>query len=83
MQKCNGHPISPLILESNNSHNIKEILLLHQAKFTAYIQQIGLNIQNYEKITNLQSKSTTIITLKTTCFKVDFNDNSVKIAPLK
>jgi hypothetical protein len=33
--------------------------------------------------TNMKNSSTTILTLKTTCFKVDINDNFAKITPLK
>jgi hypothetical protein len=82
MHQCSGTPYNPLILENNNSTNLKEILAQNQEEFLAYLHQLGLDVQHSELNTNLQNSSTTILTLKTTCFKVDFNDNLVRIAPL-
>ena len=83
MHKCKGIPSKTILLESYNSHNVKKIIALNNEKFINYIQKIGLHVKHYERTTNLQNSSTTILTLKTTCFKVDFNDNFVKISALK
>jgi hypothetical protein len=83
MHKCKGTASSPLLLELHNSKNLKKIIALHNEKFIHYIQKIGLDIKHYERTTNLQNTSTTILTLRTTCFKVDFNDNFAKISALK
>ena len=83
MHKCKGIPSNTLILESNNSKDIKKIIARNDNKFINYIQKIGLNVQHYASTINFQNTSTTIITLRTTCFKVDFNDNFVKISALK
>ena len=83
MHKCKGTPSDTLLLESHNSNNLKKVIALNNEKFINYIQKIGLNLKHYERTENLQNSSTTLLTLKTTCFKVDFNDNFVKISALK
>ncbi|WP_418641150.1 hypothetical protein [Sulfurimonas sp. ST-27] len=83
MHKCKGFPSNTLILESDNSKDLKKIIAHNNEKFINYIQKIGLNVQHYASTINFQNTSTTIITLKTTCFKVDFNDNFVRISALK
>jgi len=83
MKKCNGRPYDILILDPHNSNNLKTILLKNKEEFTNFLYKIGLNIRHKEETHNSINHSSTVLTLKTTCFKVDFNDNSVKIAPLK
>ena len=84
MQKCKGTIFQkPLILESKNSHDLKYTLQRNSEIFFQYLSKIGLVVENHETLYNQTDQSFTIITLKTTCFKVDFNENFVKIAPLK
>ena len=83
MTKCEGIPSQTLILASLNKHNFQKIIDKHKDKFIEYIQKLGINVESRERTTNNQINSTTIVTLKTTCFKVDFNDNFVKISHLK
>ncbi|ADN08715.1 hypothetical protein [Sulfurimonas autotrophica] len=83
MHKCKGTPSNTLLLESHNSKNLKKIIALNNEKFIDYIYKLGLNVEHKECTTNLQNTSTTILILKTTCFKVDFNDNFAKISVLK
>jgi len=83
MQPCHGKEQKPLVLENNNSKNLKQIISKNSDEFIQYIHRLGLDIKSEQTVTNLQIKSTTIITLKTTCFKVDFNDNFARITPLK
>ena len=83
MHKCKGTPSNSLLLESNYSKNIKQIITLNHEKFINYIHQLGIHVEHQEQTINLQNISTTILTLKTTCFKVDFNDNFVIISALK
>ncbi|WP_193151412.1 hypothetical protein [Sulfurimonas sediminis] len=83
MHRCKGFSSNTLILESDNSKDLKKIIARNNEKFINYIQKIGLNVQHYASTINFQNTSTTIITLKTTCFKVDFNDNFVRISALK
>ena len=82
MQKCTGVSTNSLILQTNNK-NLKQIISLKNEKFIAYVHKLGLNVKHREKTSNFQNTSTTILTLKTTCFKVDFNDNFAKITALK
>jgi len=84
MLPCEGKTFAkPVYLENDSSNNIKQIISNHKEKFIDYIHKIGLHVSYNSKTINMQNKSTTILTLKTTCFKVDFNDNLVKITPLK
>ncbi len=83
MKKCKGKPYNYLILDSQKSKNLKTILLENSEEFTSFLYKIGLHIDHEEETLNSINHSLTTLTLKTTCFKVDFNDNSVKIAPLK
>ena len=62
---------------------LKEIISSNFEEFIYFIHKLGLNIEHKDKTINFEHTSTTVLTLKTTCFKVDFNDNFVKISPLK
>ncbi|WP_428739476.1 hypothetical protein [Sulfurimonas sp.] len=83
MQKCSGTPQESIFLDPHDSENLKTIIDENKEEFVAYLHQLGLQVKHREKTKNFQNSSTTVLTLKTTCFKVDFNDNSVKITPLK
>lgn len=83
MQKCKGQVQDSLILDPKNSDNLQTIIDDNNEEFIEFLHKLGLQVKHHEKTTNYQNSSTTVLTLKTTCFKVDFNDNSVKISPLK
>jgi len=83
MTQCEGEPSQRLILPSSNAENFPKLVAKHREEFIEYIHTLGLDIQSRDTTTNNQMNSTTIVTLKTTCFKVDFNDTFVKISHLK
>ena len=83
MQKCSGKPQKELILENTTDGDFTKLIHKNIEVFYEYIRTIGLHVEHNEKTQNMQNKFTTILTLKTTCFKVDFNDNFAKIAALK
>jgi hypothetical protein len=83
MKKCLGKPYDSLILEASKDESLQDIISKNNEEFINYIHKLGLNVQHSQKVFNNQSKSTIILTLKTTCFKVDFNDNFARISPLK
>jgi len=83
MQKCHGTPQKSLILTTNTTNNIQNIITQHKEKFITYIHKLGISVHHQEKNINYQNSSTTILTLHTSCFKVDFNDNFAKITALK
>ncbi len=83
MHKCHGNPSNILILETANNKNLKQIIAKNDEKFRDYLFKLGLLVEHQEKTNNLQNTSTTTMTFKTTCFKVDFNDNFAKITALK
>jgi len=83
MHKCLGIAQKAIKLESDGGKNLDTIIKNNRLEFIEYLHKLGLNVNHQEKNINYQNRSTTILTLKTTCFKVDFNDNFAKIAPLK
>ena len=83
MQKCKGSPQKSILLEHKKRDNLRDIISSSNDEFIEYIHKLGLHVE-YDSVTkNMQNSSTTILTLKTTCFKVDFNEKFVRIAPLK
>jgi len=83
MQKCDGKTYNPIIFETRDDKNLKKILSSNKEEFIDYIHKLGLIVEHKDSTINFQYTSTTILTLKTRCFKVDFNDNFVRISPLK
>ena len=83
MTKCPGTPFSDISLDSDNDKDIKTIISKNREKFIDYMHKIGLDVRYKDTTTNYQNRSHTIMTLKTTCFKVHFNDNLVRMSPLK
>ena len=83
MQKCIGTPQNSLLLESDGSTDLKTIISKHKEEFISFMHKLGLHLEHKEKNINYQNSFTTILTLKTTCFKVGFNDNFAKISSLK
>lgn len=83
MQKCSGNEQKSLILDAHSSEDLVTIIQENKEEFVDYLHQLGLQVKHDEKTKNAQNISTTVLTLKTSCFKVDFNDNFVKIIPLK
>ncbi|WP_415397955.1 hypothetical protein [Sulfurimonas sp. CS5] len=83
MTKCLGKPLQALTFTSYGNENLKQNISENSELFVDYIHKLGLQVEHKGITNNFQNKSTTILTLKTTCFKVDFNDNLVRIAPLK
>ena len=83
MQKCKGTPQTSLILQKNHTKNIKKIIRNHMDDFITYIHKLSIDVEHKEKNSNYQNSSTTILTMHTRCFKVDFNDNFAKITALK
>lgn len=83
MQKCDGSlSKETLVLESHQDRDLKTIIDKNIDEFFAYLQKIGLYIQNRDAVIDLQNSNTTILILKPQCFKVDFNDNFVKITAI-
>lgn len=83
MKKCSGVPQKELLLPNTTDNNLEKLISQNSEEFIDYIHKLGLHVQHKETTINLQNSSTTTLTLKTTCFEVDFNDSFVKIAPLK
>jgi len=83
MKKCSGKEKKSIYIQSDGLKNLQKIITNHFEDFIDYIHKLGLHIEHQSNTINLQNHSTTILTLKTTCFKVDINENFAKIAPLK
>ncbi|WP_188109971.1 hypothetical protein MLC52_03385 [Sulfurimonas sp. NW15] len=48
-----------------------------------FFQKLGLHVKSYDSFDTVNSHTNTTITFFTQCFKVDFNDNFVRISALK
>ena len=83
MKQCEGKAQNSIFLESKNNDSLEEIIKNNSMKFTDFLHKIGLHVEHKEKILKAQNTSTTVVTLKTACFKVDFNDNLARITHLK
>jgi hypothetical protein len=84
MQKCKGKTQTPIYLDIENKEtNLKKIIYNNFDRFVGFINKLGLEIKYKGKTINYEYTSAMTLTLKTTCFKVDINDNFAKIAPLK
>jgi len=83
MKKCDGKEQESIFLNTDKEKSLKKIITNNFEEFIYYIHKLGLHINHKDKTINLEHTSTSILTLKTTCFKVDINDNLAKITPLK
>ncbi|WP_246032266.1 hypothetical protein [Sulfurimonas crateris] len=83
MTKCEGTPQDEFMLMNRDADNLKKLISQNSQEFIEYIHKLGMHVNHDEKTINMQNSYTTVLTLKTTCFKVDFNDNFATIAPLK
>ena len=83
MKHCSGKPQNFIELSSQGDDELKDVIKNNSFEFMDFIHKIGLDVEHKETTLNAQNSSTTILTLKTTCFKVDFNDNFAKITALK
>ncbi len=83
MQKCTGQVKESINISNDTNKTLKNLLSSLDSEFIDYIHKLGLDVDSSDITYNLSNSSTTILTLKTTCFKVDINENFVIIAPLK
>jgi len=84
MTKCQGTPTSQkLLLENNTSAPFQFLIKKNSEQFIDYLHKIGMHITYTNTTHNNKSQTSTRLTFQTRCFKVDFNDNFVTIAPLK
>jgi hypothetical protein len=86
MQKCPQNSFlneKALLLPIKKSKDLKEIILQNYEEFLEYLQKSGMKVEHAQETRNSINHSTTRLTFQTHCFKVDFNDNFVTIAPLK
>ncbi len=83
MTKCTGLVQNSIELAYKDTKNLLEVISQNNESFIDFIHKIGLGLEYKSLTINAQYSSTTIITLKTRCFKVDFNDYFVKISSLK
>jgi carbonic anhydrase len=84
MHKCEGKTQTPINLDIKNKEtNLKKIIYNDFDRFINFIHKLDLEIKHNDKTIDYEHTSTTTLTLKTTCFKVDINDNFAKLTPLK
>ncbi|MEA3373139.1 MAG: hypothetical protein U9Q62_05535 [Campylobacterota bacterium] len=82
MQKCSGTPRHSILLDTQDSANLHQILLRGFDDFFALMQKEKLHIRHSEKTINGVNSAQTVVTLPPHCFTVDFNQGLVKISAL-
>jgi len=82
MQKCNASPTDSISLKNYNN-NLKDTISHNPQKFIDFIYKNGIEVRHRDETINGIYSGTTILTLKTTCFKVDFNEKFARITTLK
>ena len=83
MQPCPGEVISVIELPVLKDDTFGSLIEENTLEFIDFLHKIGLDLQYQSLVKNSIHTSTTVHTLKTTCFKVEFNDNFARISPLK
>ena len=83
MKKCSGKPTSSIELRVLKSDKLSDIIDNNSEKFINYLHKIGLDLEFKSTTSKYEYSAVSIHTLKTTCFKVDFNDNFARLSPLK
>jgi len=83
MQACDEKIIDSIIFQTPQNNNLYTVIKENNEEFIDFIHKLGLSVQHTEETANAINRATTILTLKTRCFKVDFNDTFVKISALK
>ena len=82
MRKCCGRPTNTLLLKNYNN-NVKEIISKNSKEFINFLHKVGIEVKHRDETINAIYTGTTILTFRTTCFKVDFNEDFAKITALK
>lgn len=83
MTPCHGTPSNTIYIETNGSKNLHRILENNPESFSDFIAHEQLQVSHKENTTNAVNHSRTILQMAPTCFAVDFNEDFVKISPLK
>jgi hypothetical protein len=87
MTPCQGklHKKSLLLAYPKNIENphLKTLIKQNFDDFFEYISHLAIDIDHKEKTQNFQNSSQTRLVLRTTCFKVDFNDSFVTITAIE
>lgn len=83
MTPCHGTPTHAVYIETKGSKNLHTILENNPEAFSAFIAHEHLHVSHNEQTTNAVNHSRTILKMAPTCFAVDFNEDFVKISPLK
>jgi hypothetical protein len=83
MQKCQGIIQPSIIIQNPKNLTLQKLLISQETKFYHYTQQIGLKVQDNLEQKNKKFQTKTSIIFTTKCFKVDVNENFVKIAYIK
>jgi len=83
MQPCSGTADKTIMLSRNKDENLEQVILKNSERFYRFLHALGVEIEHQEQLYAGMSHSATTLTLRTQCFKVDFNDSFVKISSLK
>lgn len=83
MLPCRGEITQSITFLTEDEKDLKKIIEKNEDSFVSFLHRLGLGVEHKEHFSSNATDSTTILTLKTSCFKVDFNDTVVTIWALK
>jgi hypothetical protein len=85
MKQCKKSKITAksLLLPRINKEKLSKIIENNFEDFENALLGWGVSIKANDQTFNAKNHSQTVITMQTTCFKVDFNENFVTLTPLK
>jgi len=83
MKKCIGKPKDEVLIFNKKHKSLKELLSDSSGEFIEYVHKLGLEVQNRTLQNSMQNSSLTVLTLKTTCFDIDYNKDFVVIRSIK
>ena len=83
MQKCEGYPQETTIFRNSKQKSLKLFLSDRDGEFISYLHKLGLYVKHNEVKTRFTNNSTTILMLKTECFDIDVDKESIFITPIK
>ena len=83
MQSCSGTINQSIVFQKENNDTFENFIKEKKQKMIDFFDKLGLYVKSHDSFDKINSHTNTTITFFTQCFKVDFNDNFVKISALK
>ena len=83
MQSCSGTIHQSILFQKDNNDTFEHFIEKKTQNMIDFFNKLGLHVDSNDSFSANNSHTNTTITFFTQCFKVDFNDDFVKISALK